>query len=251
MHKATQKSLVLPAMELIALHYLTEEAYFREMARLYWQTDKKNKFVYNVAELALRYNVRPGKLLNYVRESAEAYVKSTRCALCGKPTHYLERRADFYDLVRSQKWKLWSGEVQHFCDGCQDVIDKRHTQKKITKPKISLAKSVFPTPAHLDLFRSLKQAYFFIYPSVAFPVFLPERAARAYFSAPWHEACFQRSVADFLVCDKQGTPEKVILVSTSTAPDANTRQEQRFRVQLLQEHFGLQTERRTLSTDSL
>lgn len=233
---------------MIALHYLTEEPYFREMARLYWQTDKKNKFIHNVAELAVRYNVRPGKLLNYVHESAEAYVKDTRCALCGKPTQYLKRRADFYDLVRSQKWKLWSSEVQHFCPDCQSVMEARHEQKKATKAKSSLAQSIFPSPAHLDLFRSLKEAYFFIYPSVAFSVFLPEQEAATYFSADWHKTCFQHSVADFLVCDKTGVPEKVILVRQSTAPDANIREENTFRVQLLQDHFGLEVERRTLST---
>ncbi len=221
-------------MNLIALHYLSEDDYFREMARLYWQTDKRNKFTYKVAELALRYNIRPAKLLRYVHDSAEAYIRQTRCALCGTPTQYLKRRADFYDVVRSQKWKLWNGEVQHFCNECQQVMDQRHKAKSSEKPQKSdsLLQSIFSSSEALARYKELRQEHYFVYPSVAFSVFIPLEVAEQYFTADWHEGYFYRCCADFLVCDAKGIPERVIDMPSSPKSQ-NEKDEQQFRERLL------------------
>lgn len=216
-------------MDLIGLNYLTEEAYFREMARLYWQTNKKNKFVHNVADLAVRYNIRPGKLLQYVHESAEAYIRTTCCALCGTPTRKLERRADFYDLVRAQKWKLWSSEIQHFCTDCQEVMEARKAKKKPEKTKKSLVKSIFKTPGHLQVYKELRQEHFFIYPAVSFSLFIPKEVAEQGCQSDWEWEVFHRLVADFLVCDASGVPQKVIQADdqTRSASDDENRFQER------------------------
>ncbi|MGF1533830.1 MAG: hypothetical protein ACFCUI_09005 [Bernardetiaceae bacterium] len=199
-------------MDLIALHYLTEDSYFREMARLYWQTNKKNKFVLPIADLAARYQLRPGKLLAYVSQSAQAYIKDSRCALCGTPTRYLQRRADFYDIIRSQRWKIWHQDIQHFCPDCQDIHDQHRAQRQqVSTASRQLIKPIFKSRQHLQHYHALRERYPYVYPSVALAIFVPIATARAHFTQDWHEDYFYQTVIELVATREETMPQHICL----------------------------------------
>ena len=52
----------------IELDYLQEDTYFQKMAFQYWKIDEKHHFVYKIADLSLKYQISPKKLLTYVNQ---------------------------------------------------------------------------------------------------------------------------------------------------------------------------------------
>lgn len=196
---------------LIVLTYLEEDKYFQKMAFQYWKVDKKYHFVYKIADLSLEYQLSPKKLLTYVNQSATAYLKGFTCHLCGVPTRYLTRRGDFHEIRKAyQKWKLWGRNTPHLCSDCQEKATNKNTKVVSQSKKRTLVKSIFTDEGYLKLFKNLKQKHYFVYPKIAFQIFIPLEEILHLLNEQWHKEYFLHATADFLICDAQGKAESII-----------------------------------------
>lgn len=196
---------------LIELDYLQEDTYFQKMAFQYWKVDKKHRFVYKIADLSLEYQISPKKLLTYVNQSSQAHLKGFACHLCGIPTRYLTRRSDFHDIRKAyQKWKLWGRNTPHLCNDCQQKVEEKNTKKPSKTKSKAIVKSIFTDEAYLKLFKKLKQNHYFVYPKIAFQVFIPLEKIEHLLNEQWHKEYFLNATADFLICDANGNPELLV-----------------------------------------
>ena len=196
---------------LIELDYLQEDAYFQKMAFQYWKVDKKHHFIYKIADLSLEYQISPKKLLTYVNQSSKAHLKGFTCHLCGIPTRYLTRRSDFHQIRKAyQKWKLWGRNTPHLCNDCQQKAAKKSAKTSSKTKTKSIVKSIFTDEAYLKLFKKLKQEHYFVYPKIAFQIFIPLDKIEHLLKEEWHKSYFLNATADFLICDARGNPELLV-----------------------------------------
>ncbi|WP_338759812.1 hypothetical protein WAF17_12360 [Bernardetia sp. ABR2-2B] len=205
---------MLPEIE---LDYLTEDEDEKELCRCYWLLnteeqelfDAKEKFRYTLAELSLNFRLKPRQIHNKVAQYSRAYIKKSKCDLCGMPTHFLNRRNDFYSNRKVYEYQPWENPMPYLCDNCKDALEKRQTQKAKAKNPLQFSgkvKSIFPTSQHLQFFKQLRREEHFVYPQIAISVFLEEDNAEIVEGVE----NLENEVVNFLVCDGQGKPKKAI-----------------------------------------
>ena len=200
---------MLPEIE---IDYLTEDEDERELCRCYWLLnteeqelfDAKEKFRYTLSELALNFRLKPSQIHNKVAKYSRAYIKKSKCDLCGMPTHFLNRRNDFYSNRKVYEYQPWENPVPYLCNSCKDALEKRQEKKAKQKKSSSLVvKSIFPTSQHLQFFKQLRREEHFVYPQIAISVFLEENGLEGFEN-------LENEIISFLVCDGKGNPTKAI-----------------------------------------
>ncbi|WP_338793588.1 hypothetical protein [Bernardetia sp. MNP-M8] len=205
---------MLPEIE---IDYLTEDEDEKELCRCYWLLnteeqelfDAKEKFRYTLAELSLNFRLKPRQIHNKVAKYSRAYIKKSKCDLCGMPTHFLNRRNDYYANRKVYEYQPWENPVPYLCDNCKDALEKRQTQKAKNKNPLQFSgkvKSIFPTSQHLQFFKQLRREEHFVYPQIAISVFLEEN----YSEIIEGFENLKNETINFLVCDGQGNPKKAI-----------------------------------------
>ncbi|WP_338815225.1 hypothetical protein V9L05_09115 [Bernardetia sp. Wsw4-3y2] len=205
---------MLPEIE---IDYLTEDEDEKELCRCYWLLnteeqelfDAKEKFRYTLAELSLNFRLKPRQIHNKVAKYSRAYIKKSKCDLCGMPNHFLNRRNDYYANRKVYEYQPWENPVPYLCDNCKDALEKRQTQKAKAKNPLQFSgkvKSIFPTSQHLQFFKHLRREEHFVYPQIAISVFLEENHSEI---VEGFEN-LENEIINFLVCDGQGNPKKAI-----------------------------------------
>ncbi|WP_291725007.1 hypothetical protein [Bernardetia sp.] len=202
---------MLPEIE---IDYLTEDEDERELCRCYWLLnteeqelfDAKEKFRYTLSELALNFRLKPRQIHNKVAQYSRAYIKKSKCDLCGIPTHFLNRRNDFYSNRKVYEYQPWENPVPYLCESCKGALEKRQAKKAKTKNSLQFSgkiKSIFPTSQHLQFFKQLRREEHFVYPQIAISVFLEEQNFEEFEN-------LENEIISFLVCDGKGNPQKAI-----------------------------------------
>jgi hypothetical protein len=203
---------MLPEIE---IDYLTEDADEKELCRCYWLLnveeqelfEAKEKFRYTLAELSLNFRLKPRQIHAKVARFSRAYIKKSKCDLCGIPTHFLNRRNDYYSNRKVYEYQPWENPVPYLCENCKDALEKRQTQKAKQKNPLQFSgkvKSIFPTSQHLQFFKQLRREEHFVYPQVAISVFLEELKELEGIEN------LENETINFLICDGQGNPKKAI-----------------------------------------
>ena len=154
--------------------------------------------------MTLNFRLKPRQIHVKVARYSRAYIKKSKCDLCGTPTHFINRRNDYYANRKVYEYQAWENPVPYLCENCKDALEKRQTQKAKAKNSLSLTgkvKSIFPTSQHLQFFKQLRRDEHFVYPQIALSVFIEETEEFENLA---------NEIINFLVCDGQGNPKKVI-----------------------------------------
>ncbi len=205
---------MLPEIE---IDYLTEDADEKELCRCYWLLnteeqelfDAKEKFRYTLAELSLNFRLKPRQIHDKVARFSRAYIKKSKCDLCGMPTHFLNRRNDYYANRKVYEYQPWENPVPYLCENCKDALEKRQSQKAKAKNPLQFSgkiKSIFPTSQHLQFFKQLRREEHFVYPQIVISVFLEDNNLEMLEGIENVE----NEIINFLICDGQGNPKKAI-----------------------------------------
>jgi hypothetical protein len=205
---------MLPEIE---IDYLTEDEDEKELCRCYWLLnteeqelfDAKEKFRYTLAELSLNFRLKPRQIHTKIARYSRAYIKKSKCDLCGMPTHFLNRRNDYYANRKVYEYQPWENPVPYLCENCKDALEKRQTQKAKARNPLQFSgkvKSIFPTSQHLQFFKQLRREEHFVYPQIAISVFLEDNN----FEMLEGNENLENEIINFLICDGQGNPKKVI-----------------------------------------
>lgn len=208
---------MLPEIE---IDYLTEDKDDKELCRCYWLLnteeqelfDANEKFRYTLAELSLNFRLKPRQIHTKVARCSRAYIKKSMCDLCGMPTHFLNRRNDYYANRKVYEYQPWENPVPYLCENCKDALEKRQIQKAKQKNLVQFSgkvQSIFPTSQHLQFFKQLRREEHFVYPQIAISVFLKGEN----FEEVEEQTSFENlenEIINFLICDGQGNPKKAI-----------------------------------------
>ncbi|WP_375563239.1 hypothetical protein ACE193_12055 [Bernardetia sp. OM2101] len=239
---------MLPEIE---IDYLTEDEDEKELCRCYWLLnteeqelfDAKEKFRYTLAELSLNFRLKPRQIHTKVARFSRAYIKKSKCDLCGIPTHFLNRRNDYYANRKVYEYQPWENPVPYLCENCKDALEKRQTQKAKQKNPLQFSqkvKSIFPTSQHLQFFKQLRREEHFVYPQIAISVFLED----SIFEVVEEIENLENEIINFLICDGQGNPKKVIdfvVLNSSQNKELTDRQKEIFyQKESLFEKIGLE-----------
>ncbi|WP_154657038.1 hypothetical protein [Hugenholtzia roseola] len=199
----------------IGLEFFTEDETDRELCKTYWLIEE-DAFRYTIAEVGLRFRLKPAQVQRRVRAFCRAFIKKSRCQLCGLPAYYFERRGDFYDNLKIFSYQAWENPQPFLCKTCEQEAEKRREARKIGQKKTNTIESplaqvsIFRSPLHLNYFKELRREKYFVYPSLDLGVFLTQQSE----SAKQEMATLlegdieslQSLRIDFLVCDAQGLP---------------------------------------------
>lgn len=208
---------MLPEIE---IDYLTEDQDEKELCRCYWLLnveeqelfEAKEQFRYTLAELSLNFRLKPRQIHDKVARFSRAYIKKSKCDLCGMPTHFLNRRNDFYANRKVYEYQPWENPVPYLCENCKLALEKRQTQKAKQKNPLQFSgkvKSIFPTSQHLQFFKQLRREEHFVYPQIAISVFLEDNSFEGIEEIKDFEN-LENEIISFLICDGQGNPKKAI-----------------------------------------
>ncbi len=205
---------MLPEIE---IDYLTEDEDEKELCRCYWLLnteeqelfDAKEKFRYTLAELSLNFRLKPRQIHNKVAKYSRAYIKKSKCDLCALPTHFLNRRNDFYSNRKVYEYQPWENPMPYLCETCKDALEKRQAKKAKAKNSLEFSgkvKSIFPTSQHLQFFKQLRREEHFVYPQIAISTFLDKNNLEELNEIE----NLENEIINFLVCDGRGNPKKAI-----------------------------------------
>lgn len=238
---------MLPEIE---IDYLTEDEDEKELCRCYWLLnteeqelfDAKEKFRYTLAELSLNFRLKPRQIHNKVARYSRAYIKKSKCDLCGMPTHFLNRRNDYYSNRKVYEYQPWENPVPYLCENCKTALEKRQTQKAKQKNPLQFSgkvKSIFPTSQHLQFFKQLRREEHFVYPQIAISVFLESIINLEELEGNEN---LENEIINFLICDGQGNPKKAIdfVVLNQNRELTDTQKELFYQKENLFEKIGLE-----------
>lgn len=86
----------------------------------------------------------------------------------------------------------------------------------------------------MKLFKKLKQEHYFVYPRIAFQIFIPLDKIKHLLNEEWHKDYFLEATADFLICDAHGNPELLVDCQTINQLSEIEQEELGFRKYLLE-----------------
>lgn len=202
----------------IGLEFFTDDEADRELCKAYWLLEG-DRFRYTIAEVGLRFRLKPAQVQRRVRAFCRAFIRKSRCQLCGLPAYYFERRGDFYDNLKLFSYQAWENPQPFLCKTCEQEAEKRRQTRKAEQNKADAAQnplgqiSIFRSPLHLSYFKELRREKYFVYPSLDLGFFLSQKVLEksqffTIFSGNLDTTSKLR--IDFLVCDAQGLPLEAI-----------------------------------------
>jgi len=166
----------------------TKDARLVTICQDYWALGVRGRFRYTLTDMGQRYRLKPKELHQIVQKHARVFFSSSRCSLCGSPTHFLERRADYYEVYRRLNEQPWS-HPRFLCINCDEEREEWISLRPVSH--------FIKNRVQLQLFWALR-AYA--------PVVLWQLPVQTLIPN------FQKSLLlDFVLCDEKMRPKMVLL----------------------------------------
>jgi hypothetical protein len=119
----------MPPLE---LKFITDDSRLAELARLYWELDQEEKrFPHQLKDLATKFTLPAGAILDAVRESCEAYSPGMACETCGRPRSYKSRS----DYTEGERHYRRHGSWQ--CRDCCLKEERRRREEEIRRRELA------------------------------------------------------------------------------------------------------------------